>query len=286
MGGAGAMSPLRFQVFICVYGLEGMKRVQKTLHPAADGVEYVIMRQLAPGESGDERFPALEAGQDYRIIVTPTLGIAANRNEALRHATAPAILITDDDIQLHEGALKTIMDEFDRHPEADIISFKFDSDYHNKSYPDYSFDLRRMPRFFYVSAMEIALRPARVRHRLAFNEAFGINTHFKGGEEDIFVIDALKRGLTWLFIPATVMYHPGLTTGTRLDQDYELIVTKGAVFYHKYPLSWPLRMIWRAWQDSGAGKKYPRRMTYIKKWLSGIRKARRLQVFPTPPLDS
>lgn len=273
--------PLKLQVFICTYGIEGMKRMEKNLHSPHPGVEFVICRQLRPEDSENDSFPAIEARKDYRILNTRTEGIATNRNFAMQSATAPVILITDDDISFHPGAYDTILNDFEQHPEADIMSFQFSSDVYNKHYPDHSFEIRKMPRFFYVSAMEIAMRTDRVRGRIAFNEAFGLRTHFKGGEEDIFVVDAMKNGLTWIFMPHTTMYHPGLSTGTRKDPEYGLVSTKGVVFYYRHPFSWPLRMLWRAWHDAGPSRQY-RRLRYIQEWLRGLRKARRLKVLPTP----
>lgn len=272
------MDELRLQVYLCTFGRAGMDRMAKKLHPRHPGVEYVISRQLREEDSEDEVWPEIEAREDYRVINSRTKGIAVNRNIALRDATAPIALITDDDIQFHPHGLDTIIADFEARPEADVISFKFTSDAFQKPYPDYEFNLKHMPRFFYVSAMEIAMRPDRVRRRVQYNESFGFNTDFYGGEDDIFSIDCVQAGLVWLFVPHTVMHHPGLSTGTKPDPEYALVETRGAVFGHVHPHTWPLRLVWRAYWDTGKGTKY-RYWPYVHHWLKGWRKSRRLKVF-------
>ncbi|MCM1291196.1 MAG: glycosyltransferase family 2 protein [Prevotella sp.] len=266
------------QVFICTYGRERLDRMAKQLHEPHPGVEYVICRQLGEGDSETDTWPEIEAREDYRIITSNTVGIAANRNLAIENATAPVALISDDDISILPGGLDTLMEDFERHPEAAVMSFKFVSDTIQKKYPSFEFNLKKIPRFYYVSAMEIAVRPEKIRGKVKFNEAFGFRTHFHGGEEDVFLIDVLKSGLDWVFVPHEILFHEGPSTGTRPDPEYHLIETKGAVTGHRHHFTWPLRMIWRGWNETGKNKKY-RFFPYIRHWLKGWYKAKRLGVF-------
>lgn len=94
---------LRAQVFICTYGIKGMRNVLGRMHKPVEGVEYVICLQMEDGQRDDERWPQIDERDDYRIIRTRTRGIAVNRNIALDNAEAPVAFITDDDVTFLEG---------------------------------------------------------------------------------------------------------------------------------------------------------------------------------------
>ncbi len=271
----------RAQVFLCTYGSRGMRNVLRNLHPAIPGVEYVICLQLGDDQPDDISWGEIENREDYKLIKSRTKGIAVNRNIALSNSSAPIAVITDDDVIFHDGGIERLIKDFEEHPEADVISYMFSSDEHTKRYPDYEFNFRDMPRFYYLSAMEVALRPERVRGKLMFNEAFGFHTLFHGGEDDVFAIDVVRSGLNGVFVPHTIVHHSGLSTGTRPDPEYRLIETRGAVTSYRHQYTWPLRMLWRCWCETGKGKQYGV-SRYLVHWIKGYLRARRNKVFPTP----
>ena len=103
---------------------------------------------------------------------------------------------------------------------------------------------------------------------VSFNERFGVGAEFPAGEEDIWIHDLLKRKLNGEFFPITIAYHPGETTGTRRASDPDIIRTKGAVFSHTHPLSWPLRMLAHVWRNYRSKTKIST-YKYLKSWLKG-----------------
>lgn len=259
------------QVLVAVYGEEGIARMAAHSYPPVEGVEYLVAWQL-PG--GDAQVPAPLCRPDVRVIKSCTRGLSANRNIAIDAATAPLVLIADDDLDYTEAGLRGVIDAFRRNPDADILTFKYESERAVKLYPDFEFDWSRPTRKVpvYVTSFEIAARLDSLRRcGVRFDERFGIGgAQFICGEEDIFMDDALKRGLRGRFVPVTICRHEGYTTSERMRLDPRLIEAKGGVFVRKFPLSWPLRMLAHVVRN----RRLPRaeRLStgaYLRAWLAG-----------------
>ncbi len=255
------------QVLIVAYGADGIRRVAAGAHPAVSGVEYLVSWQKAECE-----IPSELERPDFRIVRTTTRGSASNHNNTLRLATAPLLLLADDDLSYSAEGLRGIIDAFDRHPDCDILTFKYDSDC-PKRYPEIEFPITKAPKGYYTTMFEIAFRRASLPENVRFNEHFGVNCDFCAGEEDLFLHAMLESGMKGRFIPETICFHPGPTTCDRKPQR-ELLEAKGAVFTRLKPYTWPLRMIAHALR-AGKGRFF----SYCSQWYSGVRKARRLKVF-------
>ena len=267
------------QVLICAFGKEGMERVASVFHPHVDGVEYLVSCQRYP--SG-ERLPEVLARDDFRIIISDTTGLSVNRNIALSHASAPLILISDDDTDHTEEGLHDVIDSFALHPEADILTFRYASEHSRKHYPDYIYDLRRKQHF--ISSIEMAMRRASVQGKIWFNENFGVGALFPSGEEEVFLQDCIDAGLKCLYVPKTVARHDGSTTSDRNLMLASRPQTKGAVFLHLHPRDWPIRMITHAIREWPLWRKglVPSPLSYGLNWLKGVRMAKKMKVYLTP----
>lgn len=256
---------IKLQVLICTLGEAGIQRVAKGEHPRVPGVEYLVSWQLP---DGDVAIPDELLRPDFRIIKNATRGLSRNRNLSIAAATAPYCLISDDDLDYFADSIAKIIDIFDKNPELDIATFKY-SGADTKQYPDYSFNLSKPPKGYYISSVEIAFNRNKISETgVLFNERFGVGAEFPAGEEDIWIHDLLKRKLNGEFFPITIAYHPRETTGTRRASDPDIIRTKGAVFSHTHPLSWPLRMLAHVWRNYRSKTKIST-YKYLKSWLKG-----------------
>lgn len=265
------MKPL-LQVLIVAYGPEGIARVAEGEHPRMDGVEYVVAWQR--GGASDEAIPSgIALRQDFRIFPSDTSGISANRNEAFRHASAPLLLLSDDDLSYTAIHLQNVMDAFQADPDLAIAAFRYVSPQAPRSYPDHEFNLRQPPKGYFITSFEIAVNRERIlrddpeESLLRFNESFGIGSHFCAGEEDLFVDRILQAGLKGRFFPLDVAIHPGPTTGMRRASDPEFIRTKGAVVSVTHPLSWIPRMCVHALRARKTGI-FPA-AEYCRHWFAG-----------------
>lgn len=259
-------SHIKLQVLICTYGKEGIERVANGKHPVIQNVEYIVSWQLP---DGDKSVPdSLKKRSDFKIFKTNTRGLSRNRNIALSLATAPFCLISDDDLDYTEEGLLQIIQVFENNPTLDIATFKYTGN-DSKLYPAKSFDLRKPPKGYFVSSIEIAFRRIKiVDSNVKFNENFGIGAKFPSGEENIWINDLMKKRYNGRFYPVAIAIHKTATTGTRLFNDPQFIITKGAVFAHTHPFSWPLKLIAHIYKNYRLSP-HLSSFLYFKSWCKG-----------------
>ncbi|MDE5840578.1 MAG: glycosyltransferase [Muribaculaceae bacterium] len=269
----------KLQVMICAYGKEGIRRVASGKHPAMPSVEYLVSWQTDDNTS----LPVQLERKDFKIITSDTKGLAVNRNIALSHATAPFLLISDDDTDYTEDNLNAVLKGFRDYPDADILAFRFESKSVNKIYPDYVCPLDTPPKGYFISSIEIAFRKNSVKGKVWFNEYFGVGALFRSGEEDIFIKDCLDLGMKGFFLPETIVRHDASTTSTRDMHSPLRPMTKGAVFLRLHPRDWTLRMIAHALREIPLWIKgeVPSPVSFCRNWIKGVLTAREKHVFPT-----
>lgn len=261
------------QVLICTYGQSGLKRLARIRRPQVEGVEYLVALQLP--DSTPISVPDELKRSDIRIFNHRSKGLSRNRNFILGKATAPLILISDDDLIYTPANLRNIIGSFRRNSDADILTFDHTSQGRNKKDFSEEFDLSKPPVGYYLTSFELAMRRESLPAGIRFNEHFGVNAIFPAGEEELFLHDLLAAGLKGRYIPVAIAEHPDATTGERRNGTPEFIAGKGAVFLHLHPATWPLRMIREALRRASSTSF----AAYIRYWMQGVRKARELKVF-------
>lgn len=267
---------IELQVLICTIGEEGIRRVVNTKHPIVNGVEYLVSWQQ-PDKKID--IPEeLTCRNDIKVCITQSKGICKNRNHAIECASAPICLMSDDDVDYEADELNSLIHAFKDNPDTDLITIKYRSERHQKIYPEYSFDLRKPAKGYYVTCFEIAFRLHSVKNRVKFNENISLGTPvLRCGEEDVFIHDAKHQGLNMIFIPITVGTHNHPTTGDRDLCEPYFWMTKGAVFSYIFKISWIPRIIVNAWRTSRkTGKSV---FYFIRHGFAGVAYARKHNVF-------
>ena len=271
---------IKLQVMICTFGADGIKRVAQSSHPRVPGVEYLVSWQT----DAPLPIPDTLLRDDIKIYSTPTKGLSVNRNHALSKASAPLLLIGDDDADYRAEGLSTVIDSFLRNPHTDIMAFRFDSISIKKYYPDHQYDFGKRIKGHYISSIEIAFRKDSVKGKIWFNEHFGIGAIFPSGEEDIFLQDCLEAGLKCMYIPKSIVRHDASTTSERNLMSDSRPQTLGAVFMRLHPESWKARMLVHAMREipSWLKGKVPSPVHFVSNWIKGARLAKKMAVFPTP----
>lgn len=269
------------QVLICTFGADGIMRVANGIHPRICGVEYLVSWQQA----GHTPLPAPLHRDDFIIHKTDSTGLAKNRNNALSKATAPLVLISDDDIDYTPEGLMAVINAFQDNPHADLITFRYGSLHSKKKYPPAKFSLAKPPKGYFLTSFELAFRRRSVTGNVWFNENFGIGAFFPCGEEDIFLKECLDFGLSGIFLPVTIARHEGATTSGRNLMLASRPMTKGAVFLRLHPRDWPLRMLAHALREIPLWRKglVPDPLSYCRNWIEGVIRAKRMKVFPRHP---
>lgn len=257
-------SAVQLQVLVCTKGADGIRRVASRSYPRVDGVEYLVSWQIPDASSP---VPSMLDREDVKVVRVNSVGLSNNRNNALRCSSAPLLLIADDDVDYSADSLNGIMEAFRAHPECDCLTFMFDGA--TKVYPDRESLFPVRTKGYFVTSFELALRSASVKGTVEFDPRFGIGAEFSFGEEEIFLHECLRRGLTACFIPLVITSHKHSTTAVRMADKPELVVTKGAVFFRMKPYLWPLYMMSHALRDARrAGLRSGVR--YCGLWLRGV----------------
>ena len=196
--------------------------------------DYLVINQISPPNGGEGSGPAGRVF-DYRET-----GLSRSRNRALHHAAADICVIADDDVRHPADAAAVIARAFADHPRADIITFqaRTPDGMPFKRYP--SRPRRHTPRsIMRVSSWEIALRLSSIRAAgLRFDERFGLGAAFPTGEENIFLLDSLRRGLNLRYIPLPIAIHPAASSGADFHNP-DLVAAKGAVFRRMFGAASP-----------------------------------------------
>ncbi|MDE6076580.1 MAG: glycosyltransferase [Muribaculaceae bacterium] len=243
------MGKAELEILVATFGEAGLKRLASMIAPSAEGVEYVVSCQC-PGHDSLPVPPEL-GRPDVKVIFSPTKGVAINRNNALRHASAPLCLLSDDDIAFTPGAFRSIISAFRSNPSVDIITFKFTGPdgKTTKPYPSSPSPLRPMPKGYYVSAVEVAFRREHVLSTgIDFNENFGVGLEsFGSGEEELWIFDLLEAGLKGLLIPEHIAFHHHMQpTGVRLIATDPVLRSQGALLRRFHPLTSLPRLLLKA----------------------------------------
>jgi len=154
-----------------------------------------------------------------RVFDYAERGLSKSRNRALQHAAAGIALIADDDVRHPPAAPARVAAAFAAHPRADIITFQAQTPA-GAPFKKYQTRARRHTArsIMRVSSWEIALRVESIRAAgLRFDERFGLGAEFPTGEENIFLIDALRRGLRLRYQPQVIAIHPAASSGADLS---------------------------------------------------------------------
>ena len=145
---------------------------------------------------------------DYRITYLnfAERGVGLNRNNSLMRADADICLFADDDLIYKDNYVQIITSAFDRHPDASVLAFNLE----DESKEQYRKLITKEKRVTYFNCLRygtarIAIRLSRVRFNgILFNQCFGGGTVYKHGEDNLFVVSCLSKGLKMYSIPETI----------------------------------------------------------------------------------
>lgn len=242
---------LTLQVAIPTHSPEGIRRVERLLLAPREGVGYVVSWQ---DHRGAEIPPAVRSREDVEILRFDGKGLSANRNNAVEHCRADIILIGDDDLVYKPDAFDRIKDIFELHPETEYASFRYEGP-DNKPYPAGEVSLNPVPRGFYQTTFEVALRRDSPAGELRFCSLFGPGApYLTAGEDEFFLLSAVKKGVRCRHFPLTIAEHPTLTSGSLPHSSDGLLRTTGAITALRHRGLWIPRLPLTAMRLSRTGK--------------------------------
>lgn len=202
----------------------------------------VLVINQADGE--DESY--ISAGKiPVRMITTPERGLSNSRNRLLENAEADIGILGDDDLRYLPGYDDAIRRAYREHPDADIIAFSFTQSLTENTRRQ--FPKARKLNIFTISkiaSVEITFKTESVRNAgLSFCPSLGLGAKYGSGEENAFLADALRAGLTIWYVPETICYllpDPPERVKWQQGFDRDYFIKRGGCFYRIYGWSSPL----------------------------------------------
>lgn len=245
----------RLEVLICTLG-RGLFKSPPSM-PQISGVRYIVSCQAPQTTITPDETAAWLSRDDITVNIYDDRGLSVNRNHALDAATAPIVMIADDDLIYHPESIKEVIDYMTAHPEVDIMLTRATLSHpspHPDTEGDYP-DVIKGTRGYHPMSVEIVMRLSSVRRMsLRFNHLAGAGSpRLSCGEEDLLLDTAHKRGAVIRYMPFDTVTHPGLTTTDRLGKQAGVLRAKGAVITAvRGPLTALSRFPVEAWRSPAA----------------------------------
>lgn len=136
-------------------------------------------------------------GNEIKMITTPYRGVGKNRNIALMHSKADIMLFSDDDMTYVDGYEDVVIKAFESLPEADIIIFNIDKIGSNtKRRINIKVKRVRLYNVLNYGFPRVAIRRTSLeRSNLWVSTLFGGGAKYCSGEDNLFLVNAIKKGL-------------------------------------------------------------------------------------------
>ena len=180
--------------------------------------EVLIVVQSPDGAT----HPAPPARDDVRVVHLEGKGVAKSRNAAIDNARSEYLVFADDDIEFDLNSLDAVTAHFEQCTCALVLGQAVDPDGTlRKKYPSSPQWLNRINSAKAATYEMVIHVPAIKARGIHFDENFGAGATNYLGDEYIFIVDMIKRGLKAHFLPITMAVHPkdssGSGWGTRED---------------------------------------------------------------------
>lgn len=241
----------RLDIAISTYGPEGIGRIARQQLPQTDGVRYVVSWQSHDDEPVPE---SVAKRKDIFIYRFDRVGQSHNRNNSLAHCSSDLVLIADDDVEYSEAGIQQALAYMESHPDTAMFSFIVKRP-GSPAYPAQETLFKgRYPKNYSVGAYEIAVRRSKIGN-LQFHPAFGLNSpDMHGGEDELFHLTGLRRGLECRFAPIIIGSHPHAHTGFGKAMSAQTLRAQGCISTLMYPYSFAPRLILKAFRLKRAGQ--------------------------------
>jgi len=173
--------------------------------------EVLIIVQSPDGTT----HPAPPARDDVRVVHLEGKGVAKSRNAAIENALGEYLVFADDDIEFDLDSLDAITAHFEQCTCSLVLGQAVDpSGALRKQYPTEPKWLNRL-NSAKAATYEMVIRVSDIKARgIRFDDNFGAGATNYLGDEYIFIVDMVKRGLRAHFLPITMAVHPTESSGS------------------------------------------------------------------------
>ncbi|MBF7097336.1 glycosyltransferase family A protein [Alkalibacter mobilis] len=157
-----------------------------------------------------ERYDYMEQiidGNSVKMVTTPYRGVGNNRNMGILHSSGDILMFADDDMVYADGYSEGVIKAFKEHPDCDMMVFSYITDSKRKVAAIEKVKRVRLWNFMrYGTVSFVIKRESLLKYNLIFTQLFGGGSRYCAGEDNLFLRDALKRGLKVYSHPFVIAY--------------------------------------------------------------------------------
>lgn len=171
---------------------------------------------------------------DIKVLMRREKGVGLSRNTAMEASDPEMEIIQfgDDDIVYDAGYAEKIIDEFEAHPEADIILFNVKAQEGRETYWNENFSRVTWRNYGRYPAYAICARRQKLMESgIRYSLLFGGGAPHMNGEDSLFLHDCLKSGLK-LYRTPVVIGHENAGESTWFKGYTDKFFYDRGVLYH------------------------------------------------------
>lgn len=218
---------MRVQVLVAAMFQESQQLVNK-MNISTDAI---IINQC--DKNGYEEFD--HKGAIIRFFSMKERGVGLSRNNALLRAEDDISLFSDEDIVFRDNYEEKILQEFQQHPQADMIVFNFDVNeerrtYYNKEWKRvHLFNCGRYPTFSF------AIRTEKMHKKnITYSLLFGGGAKYSNGEDSLFIRECIKKGLQVYASPQVIGKEEGRPSTWFHGYNEKFFFDRGVLYHYLY----------------------------------------------------
>lgn len=177
----------------------------------------------------------LHKGRRIRFFSMAERGVGLSRNHALLRAEGEISLFSDEDIRYETGYEGKVLEEFGKHPEADMILFNFHVKEERRTYYNTAWKQVHLYNCGRYPTFSFAIRTEQMHQKnLTYSLLFGGGARYSNGEDSLFIRDCIKRGLKVYTSPVILGTEEGRPSTWFQGYTEKFFYDRGVLYHYLY----------------------------------------------------
>lgn len=174
-------------------------------------------------------------------------GVGLSRNNALLRADKDIVLFSDEDIVYDADYENKILQEFENHPEADMLLFNVRVCEERRTYYNKEFKKVGLMNCGRYPAYSFAIRREKLHKTgVTYSLLFGGGAKYSNGEDSLFIRDCIKKGMKVYTVPVEIGEEIPRPSTWFNGYNEKFFFDRGVLFHHLYgnmAWLWALRFV-------------------------------------------
>lgn len=208
-----------------------IEQIANKMHIASDAI---FINQC---DRNDVEECVLQGRYQIKMFSFNERGVGLSRNNALMRADADIVIFADNDVVYVDDYISIVQNEFEKQKDADMIVFQVPEIEKKEEKEDKNKNKRvRVHNCLKYGAVRFAVkRESLIKKNIYFSLLFGGGAVYGSGEDSIFIMDCIRKGLKVYRSNKILGYlHPNESTWFRGFNE-KFFIDKGALFQCLFP---------------------------------------------------